>query len=99
MAFLSITYDLHDSDSSDYDGLYRAIRAFPAFCHVCESTWLVKTTITPIQARHYLSRFVTGKDKLFITPVIAGEGWSTQGLTETMVKWLQRHLGSESGRN
>jgi hypothetical protein len=95
MAFLNITYDLHDSDSSAYDELYGAIQAFPAWCHVCESTWLIRANLTPIQARLYLSRFLRAKDKLFITPVIAGEGWATQGLSETMVHWLQRHLEDE----
>jgi hypothetical protein len=99
MALLNITYDLHDSDSSAYDELYKAIQAFPAWCHVCESTWLIQANVTPIQARHYFSCFLRAKDKLFITPVIAGDGWATQGLSPTMVKWLQRQLGSESRRN
>jgi hypothetical protein len=97
MAVLSVTYDLHDSDSADYTELHDTLRAFPAWCHVCESTWLIQADLTPIQAHRHLSRFLRSKDRVFITPVIVDWGWAEQGLPERMVGWLRRHLGSKDG--
>jgi hypothetical protein len=78
-----ISYDLCQP-GQDYDALYKALKSFPTWGKLTESTWAVTSNQNVIEIRDYLNQFIDKNDRLIIilsgrtaawTNVIAPNDW------------------------
>lgn len=90
MAAHLITYDL-SQPGRNYDKLIAAIKRFPGWCHVTESTWMVSTTSSSAVVRDELKSALDANDKL-IAVEVTSSSWASWNLPATVVEWLKKHL-------
>jgi hypothetical protein len=87
-----ISYDL--KASTDYDELYQAIKDYPGWSHILESSWFISASISSaLDIRDDLEEHVDGDDELLVTqmPESGGGRWATTFSGET-VDWLKDNL-------
>ena len=65
------------------------IKDLGAWWHHLDSTWLIKTSRTPVQVRDDLKRFIDAGDELLILDV-TGASWAGTGLES--YDWLRNNL-------
>lgn len=81
-----ITYDLNKA-GKNYDGLYKAIRAFGNPWHYLDSTWLIETKYSATQVYNQLAKEVDKDDYLFVVKVSQDyQGWLVQAAWD----WLNK---------
>lgn len=90
MATQLITYDL-SQPGRDYAKLIAAIKRYPGWCGVTESTWLIKTTESTEAVRDALVRVVDRNDKVFIIDV-TGKAAAWFGLPTNISQWIKQNL-------
>lgn len=89
MAGFAISYDLQQP-GQEYDDLHDAIRSYPAYSHILESTWLISTsTSAASEIRDDLSEHVDGNDKILVTKI--GSAWATN-FTNDHTDWMHDEL-------
>ncbi|WP_136512921.1 SinR family protein [Geomonas edaphica] len=92
MGTLLIGYDLNKEETSeDYKKLITAIKAEAAWWHHLDSTWLVKTTKTPVQMRDHLTPFLDRNDELLVIDV-SNDAAAWRGFSEEGGNWLKNNL-------
>lgn len=69
-----IEYDLR-SPGRDYDRLYEAIKSYPAWAHITESTWFIKTTNSCSQVADKLKMYMDSNDRLFVAELTGAAVW------------------------
>jgi len=71
-----IAYDLRgDADSSRYEALQEAIKAYGTWAHVTESCWIIVTEEKAKEVRDGLAQWVTPGDRLFVLKSASVAAW------------------------
>ena len=92
MATMLIGYDLNKPETSeDYKKLIDAIKAEGAWWHNLDSTWLIKSTKTPVQMRDHLAQFLDKNDELLVIDV-SGDAAAWRGFSEAASNWIKNNL-------
>lgn len=90
MNTLLIGYDLNQP-GKNYDALIDAIKGISGtYWHHLDSTWLVETTLTPVEVRDLLSAYLDSSDELLVLTASAPAAW--RGFKESGSKWLKDWL-------
>lgn len=90
MATLLIGYDLNKA--KNYPDLIEAIKSLGAWWHHLDSTWLVKTSLTPVQVRDRLKTHLDSDDELLVIDVTSRpRAWI--GFSDGGSKWLKDTFG------
>jgi hypothetical protein len=87
-----ISYDL--KDAKDYEELYQAIKNYPGWSHILESSWFISaSTSSASDIRDELENHIDSDDELLVTkmPDAGGNRWATTFSGET-VDWLKDNL-------
>jgi len=88
MGAYSITYDL-SKPGRDYEGLYEAIKGTGTWWHYLESTWIVKTNLTPSQIWQHLQPHTDENDSILIIEIRDNvSGW----LPKKAWEWIHEHV-------
>lgn len=88
---IQINYDLV-APGRDYKPLYDYIKSFDGWCHLLESQWLVRTTMSASEVRDELMELVDGNDKI-VTFDVTGDYWATN-FSDSKTDWLHGHMGT-----
>lgn len=85
-----VSYDLCQPDR-DYNLLYKALKSFPTWGRLTESTWAIISTKTCVEIRDYLMQFIDNDDRLIVilggksaawARVIADNNWVKENLAK-----------------
>lgn len=85
-----IAYDLC-KPGRDYGALYRALKSFPRWGKLTESTWAVVSPWSAVQIRDYLMQFMDANDRLVVilsgrvaawTKLLASNDWLRNSLAK-----------------
>ena len=90
MGTLLIGYDL-DKPDQDYSDLIAAIKKLGAWWHHLDSTWLVKSDLTPKEARDLLAKHIGDSDELLVLTV-TGRTAAWKGFSDKGSKWIKDSL-------
>lgn len=90
MSTLLIGYDLNRS-GQNYDELIAAIKSLGNWWHHLESTWLVKTSLGPVQVTDQLKAHIDNNDELLVVD-ITGDAAAWTGFNQHGSQWLQNNL-------
>lgn len=93
MSVFVVSYDLQDP-GQDYSDLHDAIKAYPGYSHVLDSTWLVSTSSkNASDIRDDLKPHIDYNDRLLVTkmPNSGAPRWATS-FTDSHTEWLKKHL-------
>jgi hypothetical protein len=83
-----ITYDLLKA-GQNYDGLIQKIKDLGMWAKVCESAWVVKTSLTSLQVASTLLGQIDSNDRLFVTSLTVDSAWRNVICGD---KWLKDNL-------
>lgn len=87
MATLLIGYDLN-RPAQNYDGLIDKIKSYGAWWHHLDSTWLIKTSKTPVEVRDGLATIIDSDDELLVIDV-SGDARAWRGFSQSGSDWLR----------
>lgn len=90
MATLLVGYDLH-KPRANYEGLEAKLKGLGAWWHHLDSTWLVKTELTPVQLRDELKPLIEEADQLLVIDV-SGKPAAWYGFAERGSQWIKQQL-------
>jgi hypothetical protein len=90
MRTLLVGYDLNQP-GQNYAALIEKLKSFGTYWHHLDSTWLVKTALTPVQIRNELARFIDPNDELLVLDVTAAN-WAARGFKQRAYDWLHTYL-------
>lgn len=90
MNTLLVGYDLN-RPGQDYSSLFAAIKAAGAWWHHLDSTWLVRTSLTPVELRDRLRHHVDAGDELLVMDV-TGRPAAWAGIPDSGGDWLKQNL-------
>jgi len=91
MAVQLIGYDLNSPrDEDDYTELIKAIKELGAWCHILDSTWLVRSEMSSKGIRDSLQNYLDSGDELFVVKVT--DEWASVGLSKVILDWLHSHF-------
>ena len=82
-----VSYDLRKQ--RDYASLYEAIKTYPNWAYITESTWAVVTSSSAVEVREYLLGFVDNDDRLFVIKSGLEAAWVNVICKN---KWLKENL-------
>lgn len=83
-----ISYDLCQP-GRNYDKLYQALRSFPNWGRLTESTWAVVTSKTTVEIRDLLNQYIDSNDRLIV--VLGGQSAAWTHLLASN-EWLIENL-------
>lgn len=84
-----LSYDL-SQPGRNYASLYEAIKSYPSWAHLAESTWAVRTSGTAAQIRDHLRGAMDGNDQIVVVAAGAEGAWF--GLPFAVSDWLKKNL-------
>ncbi len=87
MTCFLIQYDLRKT--RDYKSLYEAIKSYPQWAHILESSWAVITAKSAVEVRDHLLQYMDADDGLFIARSGREAAW--QGVI-CPNQWLKDNL-------
>jgi hypothetical protein len=87
---LLVGYDLN-SPGRDYGPLIAKLKGMDGWWHHLDSTWLVRTELTPVQLRNELKYLMDANDELLVIDV-TGKSWAGKGFAERAYEWLRVSL-------
>jgi hypothetical protein len=87
MAIHAISYDL-SKPGRNYDALFSSIKALGGWCHVLESTWIVRTDLSAAQVRDSLSPAIDSNDHLLVTEMTGN--WAAWNIGTEQASWLKK---------
>lgn len=90
MAALLIGYDLN-RPGQDYPALWDKLKSYGAWWHYLDSTWIVRTSLTPKQVRDDLKALIDSNDEVLVIDV-TGRSWAGQGFPQRAYDWLQNNM-------
>jgi hypothetical protein len=84
---LLITYDLNKA-GQNYDALYEQIKTAPAWIHLLDSTWLIRTSETPQKWSDKLMAVMDKNDRLFVVDITkqSHQGWLSKDRWDWITK-------------
>ena len=85
-----VGYDLNKS-GQNYDDLIEKIKSYGVWWHCLDSTWLIKTTKSPVAVRDELKALVDGNDELLVMDV-TGNSAAWAGFGTDCSQWLKDNL-------
>lgn len=89
MATLLVGYDLN-KPGQDYDALIKRLKNVgTSWWHRLDSTWLIKTSMSPKELREDLKSYLDSGDELLIIDV-TGATWAARGFSS--YQWLHDNL-------
>ncbi|MCW3781359.1 hypothetical protein [Defluviimonas salinarum] len=88
MSTLMVTYDLLNQ-GQNYDCLIKKIKAYPGWCHLQQSVWLISTSNNCVQVRDNLSSCLDANDKLFVAKLQGEAAW--RGHSGEITKWIKEN--------
>lgn len=91
MATYIVAYDLI-RPNQDYSDIEAALRAYPGWCHFQLSVWLITSNTDSGAIYNDLSRFISGKDRLFVGMLDGRAVWISHD--STIDEWIKSNLGS-----
>lgn len=74
----------------DYKDLRNKLANFEAYWHCLDSTWIVKTDITPEELRNSLQLNMENDDKLLVVELAANASWA--GFGADCSDWLTDNI-------
>jgi hypothetical protein len=86
---LIITYDL-SAPGRNYEDLLKQIKSYSSWAKLCESSYLILTSKTPVEVRDHLKNNIDKNDKLYVGVVVAPAAWV--GMSESVSNWILRYL-------
>ncbi|MEC5395253.1 CRISPR-associated protein Cas2 [Bergeyella sp. RCAD1439] len=89
MKSILIGYDLN-STGQNYESLIEAIKEFGIWWHCLDSTWIIKTSLTPEQIRDKLLLKIDANDELLVVELVRNAAW--YGFNKECSDWLQNNL-------
>jgi hypothetical protein len=89
MNTLLVGYDLNKQ--KDYPAIWSALEEMGTWWHHLDSTWLVRTEMTPVQLRNALREHIDSDDELLVIDV-TGRSWAGAGFSSRAYDWLKKHL-------
>lgn len=90
MATMLIGYDLN-RPGRNYDELYSTIKNLGSWWHCLDSTWLVNTTLTPLEVANRLWAKMDANDRLLVTRARRSTtAWA--GMSQDCVDWLRNTM-------
>jgi hypothetical protein len=90
MATLLVGYDLN-KPGQEYEELWEKLKGFGAWWHHLDSTWLIKTNLSPVQVRDDLKKVIDSGDELLVIDVTA-RAWAGTGFPSRAYDWLRDNL-------
>lgn len=83
-----VSYDLRSVDK-DYEPLYKALKGFPAWGKLTESTWCVVSEMSCVEIRNLLRKCVDDNDLLIVIRSGRKAAW-----IKTLIpnSWLKENL-------
>ena len=87
MSTMIVGYDLN-KPGKDYDGLIEKLKSFGAWWHHLDSTWLVKTEMSPVELRDALKPYLDSTDELLVIDV-SGAARAWVGFSDRASAWLK----------
>lgn len=89
MATLLVGYDLN-KPGQDYGELIKRLKNVGSYWwHRLDSTWLIKTSMSPVELCEDLKAYIDAGDELLIIDV-TGAAWAGRGFTS--YQWLHDNL-------
>ena len=83
-----ISYDLCQP-GRNYEQLYQALRSFPNWGKMTESTWAIVSSKTCVEIRDFLCRYIDSNDRLVVISSGRSAAW-TRLLANN--EWLMENL-------
>jgi hypothetical protein len=84
-----ITYDLLGRSSSDYEELYKAIKAYGTWARITESSWAIVTDEDPTTVRNDLMQHMHEDDRLLVLKSGVASAWhNVRCRNSWLKKWL-----------
>lgn len=90
MNTLLVGYDLH-KPRQEYEAVWDVLRAMGTWWHHLDSTWIVRTELTPVQLRTQLRQLVDGDDEILVIDV-SGRSWAGYGFEQRAYDWLKKNM-------
>ena len=90
MSTLLVGYDLN-RPGQDYPELIEEIKAIGAWWHHLDSTWLVRTELTPVEVCDRLKAHIDRGDELLVIDV-TGRARAWAGFNDRGSKWLKDNV-------
>lgn len=87
-----VGYDLMKK-GQDYTSLHEEIKKFGTWCHLLDSTWIIKSNLTALQIFDKLSLKIDNNDKLFIARLEGQSAWVNLG--NEISDWLKKNMTYE----
>lgn len=82
-----ISYDLRND--RNYEDLYEALRSYPKWARIVDSTWAVVTSKTAVQIRDHLDQILDEDDRLLVVKSGTEAAWRNVRCSN---KWLKENL-------
>ncbi|WP_174524906.1 CRISPR-associated protein Cas2 [Burkholderia glumae] len=82
-----ISYDIKGSDG--YDDLFDAIKKYPGWAHITESTWAITTEDTHTEVRDNLGAHLPKGSRLLVVRSGSAAAWRN---TICSNEWLKKNL-------
>ena len=90
MTVYQISYDLQ-SPGQDYEELLEAIKPYPGWAHILESSWFVSTSNhTAAEIRDGLMKHIDSNDKLLVVKADPS-GWATT-FSNDGTEWMHKSI-------
>ena len=83
-----ITYDLRNSNKN-YEELYKKIKSYGTWAHICESVWFISTTDSCQTVCRNLMSVLDADDRIFVTESTGIAWWHN---TICNSDFLKQHL-------
>lgn len=84
-----IGYDLNKT-GQDYQTLISEIKKLGNWWHCLDSTWIIKSDLTPTQIVNKLKSYIDSNDELLVVNVTRDAAWI--GFNKNCSEWLQNNL-------
>ncbi len=89
MSCYIISYDLRKRNQSDYQSLYKAIKAYGTWARITDSTWAIVTDESAVEIRDYLLKNIDEDDRLFVVKSGVEAAWQE---VRCRNEWLRKQL-------
>ena len=90
MSTLMVNYDLM-KPGQNYDDLIEYIKGVGAWWHYLQSTWFVRTNMSPTELRDKLNTFIDTNDKVLVVDMHT-RAWAASGFPSKAYDWLRENL-------
>lgn len=90
MTTLMVNYDLN-RPRQDYAGLISYLKSLGSWWHHLDSTWLIKTDITPTAVRSGCQPHLDENDEILVIDV-SGDSAAWAGFSDRGSRWLKTNI-------